>query len=62
MQNLEPIENGKYYHIYNCGINGEDLFKENKDYERFLSLYDKYIVPVADTFAWCLPCQIILNF
>ena len=54
MQNLEPLENGKYYHIYNCGINGERLFREINNYEHFLSLYDKYVDPVADTFAWCL--------
>ncbi len=54
MQLLEPIENGNYYHIYNCGINGEKLFRENRAYEYFLSSYDKYIDPVADTFAWCL--------
>jgi REP element-mobilizing transposase RayT len=54
MQKIEPLEYGKYYHIYNCGINGEDLFREAANYEHFLRLYDKYIDPVADTFAWCL--------
>ena len=54
MQQYEPLENGKYYHIYNCGINGEDLFRESKNHQHFLSLYDKYVDPVSDTFAWCL--------
>jgi len=54
MSNIDPIENGFYYHIYNCGINGEDLFIDDEDYNRFLSLYEKYIDPVAETYAWCL--------
>lgn len=54
MQQLEPIVFGKTYHIYNCGINGCDLFRENENYEYFLRLYDKHISPVADTFAWVL--------
>jgi putative transposase len=54
MQRLEPIVCGKTYHIYNCGINGCDLFRRKENYEHFLNLYDKYISPVADTFAWVL--------
>jgi hypothetical protein len=54
MQKVAPLENGMYYHIYNCGINGEDLFRENDNYEHFLRQYDKYVDPVADTFAWVL--------
>jgi REP element-mobilizing transposase RayT len=54
MQKIEPLKYGQYYHIYNCGINGENLFREAANYEYFLSLYDKYIYPVADTYAWCL--------
>jgi len=54
MQKIEPLERGKYYHIYSCGINGENLFRENANYEYFLNLYGKYIHPIADTFAWCL--------
>lgn len=50
----EPLLQGYYYHIYNRGNNGEDLFLENDNYLHFLRLYEKYINPVADTFAWCL--------
>lgn len=49
-----PLEYGKYYHIYNRGINGSNLFLENENYEYFLQLYDKYISKVADTYAWVL--------
>ena len=52
--NIEPIEQGKYYHIYNRGINGTKLFNENENYLYFLRLYEKYIEPIAETFAWCL--------
>ena len=45
---------GRYYHIYNRGTNGEVLFKHPAYYEEFLQLYSKYIVPVADTLAYCL--------
>ncbi|OMQ13333.1 transposase [[Flexibacter] sp. ATCC 35103] len=54
MQITEPLEFGKYYHIYNRGINSENIFKENRNHEYFLILYNKYIDPIAETFAWCL--------
>ncbi len=51
---IEPLIQGNYYHIYNRGNNGIDLFIDNENYTYFLRLYEKYIDPVADTFAWCL--------
>ncbi len=54
MQLIEPLNYGKFYHIYNRGINSCDLFHENTNYEYFLGLYDKHISPVADTYAWVL--------
>jgi len=49
-----PIEEGKFYHIYNRGINGCTIFNEKENYIYFLKLYEKYIEPVAETYAWCL--------
>ena len=49
-----PVEYGKYYHIFNKGNNGENLFFKTEHYEHFLRLYEIYIEPVAETFAWCL--------
>lgn len=49
-----PLQISKYYHIYNRGINSCEIFRETKDYERFLKLYDKYVDPIAETFAWAL--------
>jgi putative transposase len=54
MQPIQPLENGKYYHIYNRGINSDLLFKDNSNYEHFLKLYDLHIEPMAETYAWCL--------
>lgn len=49
-----PLEYGKYYHIYNRGINGCDLFRDTDNFKHFLKLYEKYVVLIADTFAWVL--------
>ena len=54
MEIKEPIFHGNYYHIYNRGNNGIDIFLETENYYHFLRLYTKYIEPVAETFVWCL--------
>jgi putative transposase len=54
MKKIPPLEYGKYYHIYNRGINSDKLFKENSNYDYFLKLYDTHIEPIAETYAWCL--------
>jgi REP element-mobilizing transposase RayT len=54
MQYIEPVTYGNYYHIYNRGIDSCNLFQETDNYEYFLSLYDKYLSPVAETYAWVL--------
>jgi REP element-mobilizing transposase RayT len=54
MNTKQPLEYDSYFHIYNRGINGEDLFLETSNYEHFLNLYSKYIDPIAETYAWCL--------
>jgi len=53
MQN-EPLLNGHFYHIYNRGNGGSNLFGEANDYEHFLSLLDKYILPIGELYAWVL--------
>ena len=50
----EKLIGGKYYHIYNRGINGCNLFIDPIEYEQFLELYNKFILPIADTYAWVL--------
>ncbi|WP_425390501.1 transposase [Ekhidna sp.] len=54
MKNTDPLSPETYYHIYNRGINGEDIFKHEENYNYFLLKYEKYISPIADTYAYCL--------
>lgn len=56
MKNYKPIplEKGNYYHIYNRGNNGIDVFFDSNSYYHFLRLFDRYISPIAETYAWCL--------
>jgi putative transposase len=54
MQEIEPLIPGNYYHIYNRGIDGCNLFRENENYEYFLDKYDEYVSPIAETYAWVL--------
>lgn len=54
MQTIEKLEHGQFYHIYNHGVGERDLFRDANNYEYFLELYDKYVTPVADTYAWVL--------
>ncbi|PWK22095.1 hypothetical protein LV89_03480 [Arcicella aurantiaca] len=53
-KNIELLEPMRVYHIYNRGINGENIFKEERNYKYFLQKYAQYIEPIADTFAYCL--------
>ncbi len=43
-----------YYHIYSRGVNRENIFVEERNYEHFLRLYEKHVDPVVGTFAYCL--------
>lgn len=54
VRKVTPITCGDYFHIYNRGINGCDLFRSTANYEHFLALYEEYMMPVADTYAWVL--------
>ena len=49
-----PLTPGVVYHIYNRGNNGENISIEARNYDYFMKLYDKYITPVAETYAYCL--------
>ncbi|WP_075343026.1 transposase [Tenacibaculum agarivorans] len=50
----EKIEKETYYHIYNKGNNGENIFIDEMNYSYFLNLMKKYIVPVAEIYSYCL--------
>ncbi|MDQ3845945.1 MAG: hypothetical protein M3342_18340 [Bacteroidota bacterium] len=42
------------YHIFSHAIGEEKLFRSNENYSFFLNRFSRHVVPVADTFAWCL--------
>ena len=48
------FESENYYHIYNHAVGKEKLFIKDDNYFFFLKKYSQYILPVADTFAYCL--------
>jgi putative transposase len=49
-----PLQPDTYYHIYNRGINGQNVFLEEKNYVYFLQKYTQYVFPFFDTYAYCL--------
>lgn len=54
MNKILKLEFGNYYHIYNRGNNYENIFLEERNYDYFLSLYEKHLLPIADLFVYCL--------
>ena len=54
MTSPSPLLYNTYYHIYNRGVNRENIFIEERNYEYFLKLYEKHVEPIVDTFAYCL--------
>ncbi|MDX2301239.1 MAG: hypothetical protein NW226_00510 [Microscillaceae bacterium] len=52
--NTEPLQSDCFYHIYNRGINGENIFKENRNYAYFLRKYAEFMLPYVSTYAYCL--------
>lgn len=54
MTSPSPFLCNTYYHIYNRGVNGEDIFVEERNYDLFLRLFEKHLILVVDLFAYCL--------
>ena len=50
----QPLIEGEYFHIFNRGVNGEDIFKEQRNYYYFLQQYMAYCSDVLETFAYAL--------
>lgn len=48
---LEPCQ---MYHIWTHANGDENLFRDEENYTYFLERYSYYILPVADTFAYCM--------
>ena len=54
MTSPSPLLCDTYYHIYNRGMNGENIFVEERNYDLFLRLYEKHLSMVTDLFSYCL--------
>ena len=54
MTSPSPLLYDTYYHIYNRGVNGEDIFVQERNYDLFLRLFEKHLLPVCDLLAYCL--------
>jgi hypothetical protein len=50
----QQLTEGAYFHIYNRGVNGENIFKEKRNYYYFLQQYIFYCSDVLETFAYAL--------
>ena len=51
---IQPLIEGEYFHIYNRGVNSENIFKEKRNYYYFLDQYFSYCSPVMETIAYAL--------
>jgi len=50
----EPFEQENRYHIFNHARGNDNLYETDLDYKVFLVLISKYIMPVAEIYAYCL--------
>ncbi len=51
---LESLEKDRTYHIYNRGINGENIFNDNENKRYFLKLLSKHLNGKVTLLAYCL--------
>jgi putative transposase len=49
-----PLEEGKFYHIFNRGNNGDNLFYKPENYRFFLRRMEEYLLPSVELYAYCL--------
>jgi putative transposase len=50
----EKFEGDAFYHVYNRGINGCNLFYTAENYRYFLAKWAKYLHPFLRVYAYCL--------
>jgi hypothetical protein len=48
------MQPGNFYHVYNRGNNRQRIFFEERNYLYFLRLFEKYLSPLVDVYAYCL--------
>ncbi|GHT10354.1 hypothetical protein FACS189432_06850 [Bacteroidia bacterium] len=51
---IQPLEEGKFYHIYNQGNNHENIFYNDKNYIYFMQKLDRYLSDYLEIYAFCL--------
>lgn len=51
---ISPLTYGTFFHIYNRGNNGENIFVQERNYAYFMELWWKHISPIAETWAYGL--------
>lgn len=49
-----PLIPDQVYHVYNHATGDDDFFRCNENYRYFLEKYQQHILPIADTYAYCL--------
>ena len=51
---MEKLQPNCSYHIFNHANGFENIFIEDENYRFFLEKYQQYILPIAETYAYCL--------
>lgn len=51
---MDKLIPNQSYHIFNHANGFENIFTEDENYRFFLEKYEKYISPIAETYAYCL--------
>lgn len=51
---LEKLEKEGYYHIFNRGINSENIFRDDENKNYFLRLIEKHLFKKVTILAYCL--------
>ncbi|MBE7535376.1 MAG: hypothetical protein HS124_06570 [Anaerolineales bacterium] len=51
---IPPLTYGTFFHIYNRGNNGENIFIQERNYAYFMDLWWKHTSPIAETWAFGL--------
>lgn len=52
--NLPPITHGTFFHIYNRGNNGENIFLQKRNYAYFMELWWRHTTPIFETWSYGL--------
>ena len=50
---IPPITFGSFFHIYNRGNNGENIFVQERNYAYFMELWWRHTYQVFETWAFC---------